>query len=382
MKPMPRALYRRAICVTMGYCACISAVVVLVCGFGAPAPARVTDPKSPIRVCDQYPGEDAGEKIQLCIRDLPVSGGTADARGLSGLQRISKTLVLDKRGINLLLGPGTEFILADGAYVDITGYGAVIKGGGSTTTFRAGKNSGFRIGGQTSQTTLWVLEGFKISGSTTAPSGILMQNSTAGLLKDLWISGFASGLDIRENCWSIRSVDTYVVEDDIGYKFSGANANAWNIRGGWIINNRTGIQIDIRDGIMQGLSITDGTQMEGNRDSAILLSSGIIDGLEISDVYAETKAGQRFLTVAGNGESPVKIPLLAVRGGFIGSVSVIPFFFRLRNTDTLNALISNLLMVHGSSLMPVADVSGKVHLKIQNTISVSSSGAYTPPFEP
>jgi hypothetical protein len=78
----------------------------------------------------------------------------------------------------------------------------------------------------------------------------------------------------------------------------------------------------------------------------------------------------------------VKIPLLAVRGGFIGSVSVIPFFFRLRNTDTLNALISNLLMVHGSSLMPVADVSGKVHLKIQNTISVSSSGAYTPPFEP
>lgn len=381
LKPMSTRLQSSAFCAVVSGTA---AIFLLLCAISTPALAlpKAAVPQNAIRTCDQYPGEDAGEKIQLCIRDLPASGGTADARGIGGVQRISKTLVLDKPGVYLLLAPGTEFILGDGAYIDLTGYGAVIRGGGVTTIFRAGKNSGFRIGNTKAQSKLWVLEGFKISGLVNTRGGITMQNATAGVLKDLWVSGFAIGLDVQEDCWSIRVVDTHVEENDMGYKFSGANANGWNIRGGWITNNRVGIEVDLRRGTMQGLSITDGTQMEGNRDSAIVFSSGVVDGFEIANVYVETKVGQRFLTVAGNGDSPVTIPLLLVRGGFIDPLSTVPFLLQARKMDTVNVLIADLLIVHGGNLMRVADVSGNAHVKIENTISVSPSGTYTAPFQP
>jgi hypothetical protein len=42
-----------------------------------------------VRLCENFPGADEGEKIAACIADLPSTGGTADARGFEGTQAIA-----------------------------------------------------------------------------------------------------------------------------------------------------------------------------------------------------------------------------------------------------------------------------------------------------
>lgn len=60
-----------------------------------------------VRLCDQWPGADAGEKITNCIADLPSTGGTADARGFEGLQAITSTIVITKAKVHLLFSSAT-----------------------------------------------------------------------------------------------------------------------------------------------------------------------------------------------------------------------------------------------------------------------------------
>lgn len=64
--------------------------------------------------CASYPGATAGAKIAACIADLPSTGGTADARGITGA---SQTITSDPfsgvtKPVQLLLGAATFTISA------------------------------------------------------------------------------------------------------------------------------------------------------------------------------------------------------------------------------------------------------------------------------
>jgi hypothetical protein len=61
-----------------------------------------------IRYASAFPGATAGAKIANCIADLPVSGGTCDARGLTGVQTISADpLAGVTNPVTILLGEAT-----------------------------------------------------------------------------------------------------------------------------------------------------------------------------------------------------------------------------------------------------------------------------------
>lgn len=87
-----------------------------------------------VRFCDQFPGNDAGDKIANCISDLPATGGVADAEGLQGAQMISRPLVINKP-ILLLLSPGASF--AQSASVVVESSGVYIAGNGASFVLAA-----------------------------------------------------------------------------------------------------------------------------------------------------------------------------------------------------------------------------------------------------
>jgi parallel beta-helix repeat protein len=77
-----------------------------------------------IRFADQFPGADAGAKIQAALTDLPAAGGVVDARGLEGAQNLATSLTVDKP-VRLLLGAVT---LAQSAPVVIASDDVTIEG--------------------------------------------------------------------------------------------------------------------------------------------------------------------------------------------------------------------------------------------------------------
>ena len=58
---------------------------------------------------EQYPGQNAGEKIAKCIEALPAGGGVCDARNLTGNQLIDSGFIVGAPGkpVELMLGPVT-----------------------------------------------------------------------------------------------------------------------------------------------------------------------------------------------------------------------------------------------------------------------------------
>lgn len=60
-----------------------------------------------IRMADQFPGSNAGEKIAAAIADLPSNGGVVDARGIIGAQTVSADFFAGHIGVALLLGNAT-----------------------------------------------------------------------------------------------------------------------------------------------------------------------------------------------------------------------------------------------------------------------------------
>lgn len=107
-----------------------------------------------VRYADQFPGGDAGARIQAAINDLPSTGGTVDARGLAGVQTISTDFGAGlTKSVRLLWGATTfkvkvsisvprkmDWIGAgmDQTLFDYVGPGQFIKGTGrwSEQTFR------------------------------------------------------------------------------------------------------------------------------------------------------------------------------------------------------------------------------------------------------
>jgi parallel beta-helix repeat protein len=87
----------------------LTALVIAVSSYeaGAQTTVSVSGPKN-VRMCDAFSGTTAGAKITACIADLPLTGGTADARGLEGAQTISADPFSGvNKPITLLLGHAT-----------------------------------------------------------------------------------------------------------------------------------------------------------------------------------------------------------------------------------------------------------------------------------
>lgn len=88
-----------------------------------------------VRDCStpKYAAATADLRIKLCLADLPVVGGIADARGIQGAQTIASTVTIGAYQI-LLLGPGTytcTIVTASNPCWNLTGNTAKLIGLGS-----------------------------------------------------------------------------------------------------------------------------------------------------------------------------------------------------------------------------------------------------------
>lgn len=69
--------------------------------------------KQSINKCDSYPGADASVKIVACIKDLPPSGGVADATAFSGKQDITVNIcdgMTNQKRVTVLLGEANFYL--------------------------------------------------------------------------------------------------------------------------------------------------------------------------------------------------------------------------------------------------------------------------------
>jgi hypothetical protein len=343
------------------------------------AAAATTQSQPGIQNCAEYSGRDAGEKIAACLASLP-NGGIADARGISGVQKISRSLVIDKRGVVLLLGPASEFTLEDGITIDLTGYAAQIIGGGHTTVFLLGNGSSLRVGNATTPVARWKLENFALKPADgKAPgAGIILQNAREGVLSGLSVQRFssagASGIEVLDNCWTVRSVENMVSVNDVGYRFLGTNTNAWNIRGGVVYGNHVGLLFDLGQGTAQGMFLTDSVQLENNQ-SGVWLASGTLAGVFLRDIYAEIKPGQRLIVAAASRKEALHVLRLSLDGGYINFMGTSPVLVRTRAVDSVEATVSNVVLTTGEKLA-VAEVTGDTaHVAVQNAIQVDMATA-------
>jgi len=322
--------------------------------------------------CSRAAGSDAGQKIQACLDALP-SGGIADARGLVGQQSIHQPVRLSHPGTVLMIAPRTTFTFADGATLDISTSDVHIEGAGATSVFRLGNGSAVRIGSHQQPVWGWSLEVLAIepaSGKHPA-AGLLLNNAREGILREVSVSGFpGAAIDVGDNCWSNRSIDTKVVKNDIGYNFHGDQLNAWNIRGGMINVNRIGLNFELAKGLLQGFSITDGVQMEGNSETAVRLASGEMRGIFLSNIYSELFHSQRLIKCDPTGD--LKILLLSVTDSYIYSQDTSPISISTRSQDIASVTITNVILRHSQRDLPIAEASG-----LNSSVVLSDSHSYS-----
>lgn len=323
--------------------------------------------------CSRAVGNDAGAKIQACVDGLP-SGGIADARGLVGQQSIRQSLRLSHAGTILLMSPGTTFTFADGATLDILASEVHIEGAGTTSILRLGNGSAVRVGSQQQPVWQWSIERLAIEPASgkRPTAGLLLNNARQGILRELSLSVFqGAAIDVGDNCWSDRSIDTEVVKSDIGYNFHGDQLNAWNVRSGIVNSNRIGFNFDLGKGLLQGFSITDGTQMEANTDTAVRLASGVIQGIFLSNIYSEIFESQRLIKTEQS-EAALRLNQLSLTNSYVYSKDTPPVYIGTRPIDLANVSISNLLLRHSQRQMPVGEASGT-----QTSIVVAESASYS-----
>jgi hypothetical protein len=210
---------------------------------------------SAVRYADQFPGANAGAKIAAAIADLPVTGGTVDARGFEGAQTISSTLVIHANtilecggmaatfnytgaGDAVQLGPGTG-VLAE--------MHSAIRGCRITTSTGA-------VGIRVKDSSIWELKGNIVSGFSTA--GVLL-DATAGQAN---IIGRIENNDVSANTGS-------------GLANAGANThNQLSILGNRLTGN-TGYGLHFP--ACSGAVLIAGNDMEGNTAGQVLLNCSI-----------------------------------------------------------------------------------------------------------
>jgi hypothetical protein len=326
--------------------------------------------------CSRENGNDAGQKIQACLDHLP-SGGIADARGLTGTQTVAHTITLVKPGTVLLLGSSTTLTLADGVTIDLVGSNVRVEGTGTTSVIRLGNQSSIRVGSPGHPLWGWHVEKLTVNPSPgkLPIAGLMLNNARQGIIREVWISGIhGSAVDVAENCWSDRAIDSIVTENDIGYNFHGDALNAWNIRGGLINTNRIGLNFDLGSGRLQGFSISDGTQMEANKDAGIRLVSGTILGLFLSEIYSEIFESQRLIKTQQSA-SQLHVGQLSITNGYIYSKDTPPLYLGSRPQDTVNASISSVILYHSQRKMQIVEASG-VNTSVTVSESESESSVY------
>jgi hypothetical protein len=329
--------------------------------------------------CSRESGNDAGQKIQACLDALPA-GGIADARSFRGPQTIAQSIVLNTAGTILLLGSRATFMLGDEATLDLVASNVRIEGTGATSVILLGNHSSVRVGSVKQPIWLWSLERLAIEPALgkQPKAGLVLINAREGIVHEVSISGFPGfGIDVGDNCWSDRFIDSYVVKNDIGYNFHGDNLNAWNIRGGLINGNRIGLNVDLGNGKLQGVSITDGTQMEANTDTGIRLVSGVMQGIFLSSIYAEIFQSQRLIKSEPSG-SALRVNLLSMSNAYVYSERTAPIYLVSGSQDLVSASISGLLLRHSQQKLPVAEISGAdTSITISESASTSASNAFS-----
>jgi hypothetical protein len=208
--------------------------------------------------------------------------------------------------------------------------------------------------------------------------GVVLNNAREGILREISVYGFAgSGIDVGENCWSDRSIDSRVVKNDIGYNFHGNQLNAWNIRGGFINGNRIGLNFDLGSGTLQGFTITDGTQMEGNTDTAVRLGSGVMQGLILSNIYSEIFESQRLVKTEP-GAAALKLYLLSINNAYVYSRDTPPVYLATGSRDVVNATLFGVIVHHSQRELPLAEISGaNTSITVSESASTSSTNAFS-----
>ena len=136
-------------------------------------------------------------------------------------------------------------------------------------------------------------------------------------------------------------------------------------------SNRIGVNFDLRAGRLQGFSIADGTQMEGNKDAAILLSSGNLWGVFLSDVYSELFESQRLVKVDPHG-MPLRLDLLTLTNSSVYAKDTPPISINTRPLDIANVNVSNVFLHNSQAQMAIGEASGS-HSSLLISESVSNS---------
>ena len=90
-----------------------------------------------VRRAEAFPGVNAGERIANAIADLPSTGGTIDARGLTGAQTIATTCAFGTVPVRVLLG-AASYTLDAGFTSSATANVAIVGLGGTLTTLTRG----------------------------------------------------------------------------------------------------------------------------------------------------------------------------------------------------------------------------------------------------
>jgi hypothetical protein len=223
---------------------------------------------SAVRYAQQFPGPNAGAKIAAAIADLPVTGGTVDARGFEGAQTITSTIVihantiLECGGANatfnytgagdaVQLGPGTG-VLAD--------MHSAIRGCWITTSTGA-------VGIRVKDSIEWELSNNIVSGFSTA--GIAL-DATGGQAN---IVGRIQGNVVRANSGD-------------GIRTTGANShNQLSIMGNYFAGN-TGYGLNFA-ACSKSLFIG-GNDLEGNGAGQVALNCS--EAFVFSGNHMETNA--------------------------------------------------------------------------------------------
>lgn len=269
--------------------------------------------------------------------------------------------------------------MADGVTLDISASNVRIEGEGATTGFRLGNGSAVRIGSRGQPIWDWRLERIDIEPAKgrTPLAGLLLIDAREGIIEQTTLTGFpGSAIDVGDNCWSNRSIDNNVVKNDIGYSFHGNELNAWNLRGGFVNSNRIGLKFDLGKGDLQGFSITDGTQMEDNKETAIALRSGEFRGLFLSNVYSELFASERLIK-AEPGAAGLRLNLLSIVDTYVYSKDTPPVLIRTGPADIAIVNVSNLVLRHSQQQMAVAEAAGaNTSIVVSDSISYSSTNDF------
>ncbi|GEM_PF-2859738 len=278
---------------------------------------------SGIRHADQFSGADAGAKIAAAIADLPITGGTVDARGLEGTQTISTNPFFGvTKPVCLQLGASTYSLsvllnistptsgqtvvegLGDATVISLANTTAAIQHGSNTTirSLRIESTLTTTINGAifTQGTNNVSVENVVFSGgghhiqynnvsnfrilhtrhiSITAPSNlIIVYQSNHGVIDNVRIEGFTyptstnsfGGIYVSESSEidviapEIRDIDATTIPGFGGVRFS--NSKNSNLLGGTVTGLKNG------DAVVTEAGSTDiniiGSNLTGNNNTA------------------------------------------------------------------------------------------------------------------